>query len=95
MNRTGTVLLEFDPDLNKLRKDKKLWDGLSAVVQIGDTLWVANDEALSLERLSRQHGTNGGEIRYADRRVFSFHAHPCVFAMILDIVWIHLTPPAE
>ena len=46
MNRTGTVLLEFDPDLNKLRKDKKLWDGLSAVVQIGDTLWVANDEAL-------------------------------------------------
>ena len=38
--------LEFDPDLNKLRKGKKLWDGLSAVVQIGDTLWVANDEAL-------------------------------------------------
>lgn len=70
MNRTGTVLLEFDPDLNKLRKDKKLWDGLSTVVQIGDTLWVANDEALSLERLSRQHGTGDGEIRYADHRQF-------------------------
>ena len=73
MNRTGTVLLEFDPDLNKLRKDKKLWDGLSAAVQVGDTLWVANDEALSLERLSRQRGTTGGEIRYAEHRQFPLH----------------------
>ncbi len=73
MNRIGTVLLEFDPDLNKLRKDKKLWDGLSAVVQVGDMLWVANDEALSLERLSRQHGTGDGEIRYADHRQFPLH----------------------
>lgn len=73
MNRSGTVFLEFDPDLNKLRKDKKLWDGLSAVVQIGDTLWVANDEALSLERLSRQCGTMDGEIRYADHRQFPLH----------------------
>jgi hypothetical protein len=73
VNRTGTILLEFDPHLNKLRKDKKLWDGLSAVVQIGDTLWVANDEAPSLERLSRQRGTNGGEIRYADHRQFPLH----------------------
>lgn len=70
MNRTGTVLLEFDPDLNKLRKDKKLWDGLSAVVQIGDTLWVANDEALSLERLSRQGETDAGAIRYANHEQF-------------------------
>lgn len=70
MNRTGTVWLEFDPDLNKLRKDKKLWDGLSAVVQIGDTLWVANDEALSLERLSRQGETDAGAIRYANHEQF-------------------------
>ena len=35
-----------------------------------------------------------GEIGYADRRVLSFHAHPSMLAMILDIVWIHLTPPA-
>ena len=73
MNRTGTVLLEFDPDLNQLRKDKRLWDGLSAVAQVGDTLWVANDEALSLERLSRQPGTGDGEIRYADHRQFPLH----------------------
>ncbi len=73
MNRTGTVLLEFDPDLNKLGKKKKLRDGLSAVVQIGDALWVANDEALSLERLSRQPGTGDGRIRYADHRQFPLH----------------------
>lgn len=73
MNRIGTVLLEFDPRLNKLRKDKKLSDGLSAVVQIGQTLWVANDEALSLERLSRQGETGDGAIRYADHEQFPLH----------------------
>ncbi|MBL8252777.1 MAG: DUF3616 domain-containing protein, partial [Candidatus Competibacter sp.] len=70
MNRTRTVLLKLDPDLNKLRKDKKLSDGLSAVVQIGQTLWIANDESLSLERLSRQSETGDGAIRYADHRQF-------------------------
>lgn len=73
MNRTRTVLLEFDPQLNKLRKDKKLSDGLSAVVQIGQTLWVANDESLSLERLSRQRETGDGAIRYADHKQFPLH----------------------
>lgn len=73
MSRTRTVLLEFDPDLNKLRKDKKLSDGLSAVVQIGDALWVANDEALSLERLSRQRETGDGAIRFADHQQFPLH----------------------
>lgn len=29
-------------------------DALSAIVQIGDTLWVANDESIYLERLSYQ-----------------------------------------
>jgi hypothetical protein len=73
MNRTRTVLLEFDPRLNKLRKDKKLSDGLSAVVQIGEALWVANDEALSLERLSRQGETHAGAIRYANHEQFPLH----------------------
>ena len=73
MNRTGTVLLEFDPRWNALGKAKKLSDGLSAAVQIGDALWVANDESLSLERLSRQPGTGDGAIRYADHRQFSLH----------------------
>lgn len=70
MSRTQTVLLEFDPNLNKLHKGKKLSDGLSAVVQVGQTLWVANDETLSLERLSRQPGSRDGDIRYAGHRQF-------------------------
>ena len=73
MNRMRAVLLEFDPQPNKLRKDKKLSDGLSSVVQIGPTLWVANDESLSLERLSRQSGTDDGPIRYADHQPFPLH----------------------
>ncbi|HEX5150403.1 MAG TPA: DUF3616 domain-containing protein [Parafilimonas sp.] len=45
-----TVFLKFDATLNKVG-NKKLSDGLSAVVHIGDTLWVANDESNSIERL--------------------------------------------
>ena len=35
-------MLEFDPTLDELRKTKELRDGLSVVVQIGETLWVTN-----------------------------------------------------
>ena len=52
MSGPGVVLLEFDPELNAFGKNKSLRDGLSVAVQIGNTLWVANDETISLERLS-------------------------------------------
>ena len=52
MNNTSPIRLEFDPQLNIFDKEKQLRDGLSIVVQIGDTLWVANDETLSIERLT-------------------------------------------
>lgn len=64
MNPTSTVELEFTPEGNYLGKDKELRDGLSVVVQIGDTLWVANDETISLERLSLTAGNTTGNIRY-------------------------------
>lgn len=54
MNPTSTVNLEFSSehaDFGK-GKGKELRDGLSVALQIGDTLWVANDESISLERLS-------------------------------------------
>lgn len=41
MNGASVVLLEFDPELNAVGKDKELRDGLSVAVQIGDTLWVS------------------------------------------------------
>lgn len=66
MNPTNFILLEFDSKLNGIGKDKKLTDGLSMVVQIGGTLWVANDEAISLERLTLSKAGNTGEYIYAN-----------------------------
>jgi Protein of unknown function (DUF3616) len=64
MNTTSVVLLEFHPERDDLGKGKELRDGLSAAVQIGDTLWVTNDETISLERLSLVVGGNTGNYRY-------------------------------
>ena len=54
MTQTSTVNLEFNSEHAAFGKgkDKELRDGLSAALQIGNTLWVANDESISLERLS-------------------------------------------
>lgn len=54
MNNTAThpVSLKFDPDLDRLDEEKKLRDGLSAVVLVENTLWLAGDETARLERLS-------------------------------------------
>lgn len=60
MSGASVVLLEFDPELNAFGKDKSLRDGLSVAVQIGDTLWVGNDETITLERLSLVAGGNTG-----------------------------------
>lgn len=52
MTTDRRLLLEFHPEHNVFSKGKELCDGLSVVLQIADTLWVANDETVSLERLS-------------------------------------------
>ena len=64
MNPTGTVDLEFDPERDDLGKNKELTDGLSVALRIGDTLWVANDDSISLERLSLIAERNTGNYRY-------------------------------
>lgn len=46
------IALEFAPKRDDMAPGKELRDGLSVALQIGDTLWVANDESVSLERLS-------------------------------------------
>lgn len=48
-------------------------DALSAVVQIGDTLWLANDETTHLERLTRQGDAADGNPLYAAHTRFSLH----------------------
>ncbi|MBC8017935.1 MAG: DUF3616 domain-containing protein, partial [Verrucomicrobia bacterium] len=72
MNPTSTVDLDFNPERHDLGKDKLLRDGLSAALQIGDTLWIANDEATSLERLTLFNENNTGNYRYGrDHKQFS------------------------
>ena len=67
MNADGRkALLKLDPRLDRLDdKGKKLRDGLSAVVQVENTLWVAGDETTRLERLVRIG--NGDEKEAYDR----------------------------
>lgn len=69
MHKTGIALLDFKQQFN-LSKKKKLRDGLSGVVQIGGTLWVANDEMISLERLVLQEKGDDGTYRYGDHEQF-------------------------
>lgn len=73
MKPVGALFLTFDPQLNKLSKKKELRQGLSAVVQLGATLWVANDEAITLERLALQGIDNEGNYHYADHEQFALN----------------------
>lgn len=52
MHPSAIVLLEFHPERDDLTRDKELRDGLSVALRMGDNLWLANDESLSLERLT-------------------------------------------
>jgi len=69
MNPTGTVSLEFSSEHADIAKGKELRDGLSVALQIGNTLWVANDESISLERLSLIK--DAGNYRYGLHKQFS------------------------
>lgn len=70
MTRTGSAILEFRPDFN-VSKKKELRDGLSGVLQIDSTLWVANDETASLERLTHQGRNSDGVYQYGDHVQFA------------------------
>jgi hypothetical protein len=63
------VRLQFDPAADLLASGKRLSDGMSAAASIADTLWLAHDEANSIERL-RAEKTRTGAIRYARHRRF-------------------------
>ena len=74
MKPSSIVLLEFDPTLDDLGKGKKLRDGLSVALQIGDSLWVANDESAALERLSLIKENETGQYMYArNHKQFPLH----------------------
>jgi len=70
MDRSSVAILEFDPVLNELGSGKRLTDGLSVVCQVGRSLWVASDEALSLERLTRKPPAGNGPWHYGQHQRF-------------------------
>lgn len=65
MVKFGSALLVFNEPDAHLRK------GLSAVVQIGNTLWVANDESLTLERFTLRERAGAGELLFDQHKQFS------------------------
>lgn len=85
MKRSRSALLQFAPELNQLSKGKELRQGLSAVVQLGDSLWVANDETISLERLSRQKVNIDDAYKYGDHKQFALN----------DYLRLPVPPPSD
>ena len=69
MKPTSTIDLEFSSKYANLGKGKELRDGLSVALQIGNTLWVANDESVSLERLTLIK--DGSNYKYGLHKQFS------------------------
>lgn len=65
MNKpANTLMLRFNPASASLR------DGLSVALQIGNTLWLANDETTSLERLTIQPAVPGGAVTCDEHHSF-------------------------
>ena len=63
------IRLQFDPAADLLPGGKRLSDGMSAAASMGDTLWLAHDETITIERL-RAEKPRTGAIRYAGHRRF-------------------------
>ena len=66
---TRKIQLQFDSAANLLPNGNRLSNGMSAAAAAADTLWMAHDETLSIERL-RAEKTAAGSIRYAKHRRF-------------------------
>jgi hypothetical protein len=63
------IRLQFDPAHDALPNGNRLSKGISAATAVADTLWLAHDETVSVERL-RAERTKAGAIRYANHRRF-------------------------
>lgn len=74
MHPKKIVLLEFKPEHDNLTHDKELRDGLSVALRMGRTLWVANDESVTLERLTLPDKDSQGRSSFAgDHKQFALH----------------------
>jgi len=74
MHPTNIVLLQFQPEHDNLTHEKELRDGLSVVLRMGRTLWLANDETVSLERLTLEEKDSTGRSSFTrDHRQYRLH----------------------
>ncbi|MFC5511674.1 DUF3616 domain-containing protein [Massilia jejuensis] len=74
MHPTNIVLLQFHAEHDNLTHDKELRDGLSVVLRMGRTLWLANDETVSLERLTLEETDSTGRTSFTrDHRQYRLH----------------------
>ena len=74
--KSRSLTLEFQPTLDDARGRKELRDGLSAVLQIGSTLWVANDESASVERLELAGDKAGDHVQFELRDYLDLAVEP-------------------
>jgi len=65
MPRAPSLTMEFQPALDDAKGGKELRDGLSAALQVGRSLWVANDESSTLERLTLAGPRAAGHVQFA------------------------------
>ena len=74
MHPSNIVLLEFHPERDELCYGKELRDGLSVALRMGRTLWLANDESVSLERLTLCEADSTGRSSFArEHRQYALH----------------------
>lgn len=74
MHPSNIVLLEFHPERDDLSPDKELRNGLSVALRMGDVLWLANDESLSIERLTLAAEDSRGKTSFArGHRQYALH----------------------
>jgi len=74
MHPTNIVLLELHPEHDNLTPDKELRDGLSVALRMDRTLWLANDESVSLERLTLAENDSTGTTSFArEHKQFLLH----------------------
>jgi hypothetical protein len=74
MHPSNIVLLEFHPERDDLSPDKELRNGLSVALRMGKTLWLANDESVSIERLTLVEEDSRGQSSFArEHHQFALH----------------------
>ena len=74
MHPSNIVLLEFHPEHDNLTHEKELRDGLSVALCMGRTLWLANDESTTLERLTVAETDSTGRSSFArEHTQFALH----------------------